>query len=126
MNNDEIRGLLQRIADTQPVLICVAGPNGAGKSTFVQRYLEPLALRFVNADNIAKALFPAAPGEVAYKAAQLAEALRQDLAARRVTFCMETVFSDREGSKIAFLRQARAVGYFVILIFIGIESSDLS
>jgi predicted ABC-type ATPase len=45
------------------VLVVVAGPNGAGKTTFVDTYLQPLALRVVNPDAIARALFPSAPDE---------------------------------------------------------------
>ncbi len=108
------------------VLVAVAGPNGAGKTTFVEMFLHPLGIRVVNPDAIARALFPDAPGEAAYEAARAADAVRADLLRRRVSFCMETVFSDPAGAKVAFLEEARKVGYFVILIFIGLESADLS
>jgi predicted ABC-type ATPase len=39
---------------------------------------------------------------------------------------METVFSDPAGAKLAFLRDARAAGYRVLLLFIGLESAELS
>ena len=39
---------------------------------------------------------------------------------------METVFSDPVGDKLDFLKEARAAGYRVLLIFIGIESPELS
>ncbi len=38
---------------------------------------------------------------------------------------METVFSDPEGAKVAFLREARSKGYVVFLVFIGLDSSEL-
>jgi predicted ABC-type ATPase len=112
--------------EAERVLIVIAGPNGAGKTTFVETFLQPLGLRVVNADAIALALSPNAPGEIAYEAARAADVVRHDLVARGVSFCMETVLSDREGAKLAFLRDARARGYVVVLIFIGLESGDLA
>lgn len=104
----------------------VAGPNGAGKSTFVDTFLRPTGIRIVNPDQIARALAPTDPGTVAYEAAQAAERVRQDLLARRATFCMETVFSDPEGAKVAFLESARRNGYVVMLVFIGLDTEQLA
>jgi predicted ABC-type ATPase len=39
---------------------------------------------------------------------------------------METVFSDPQGAKLGFLRQCQTNGYGLLLIFIGLESADLS
>jgi predicted ABC-type ATPase len=39
---------------------------------------------------------------------------------------METVFSDAGGAKLAFLRDARSAGYRVVLLFIGLETAELS
>ena len=108
------------------VLVVVAGPNGAGKSTFVETFLAGLDLRVVNPDAIARALSPADPGAVAYEAAGVADGVRRDLLARGISFCMETVFSDPEGAKLAFLRDARDRGYVVILIFIALDSPALA
>jgi predicted ABC-type ATPase len=107
-------------------IVVVAGPNGAGKTTFVQRFLAPLGLRIVNVEAIAAALNPPNPDAVAYEAAKAADVVREDLLARGVSFCMETVFSDREGSKIRFLRKARERAYAIVLIFVGLENSDLA
>ena len=123
---DEAQAIRERIAAAESVLVAVAGPNGAGKTTFVDKFLNPLGLRVVNPDAIARALFPDAPLEAAYEAARAADAVRTDLLRRGVSFCMETVFSDPTGAKLAFLEEARKQGYIVILIFIGLESSDLS
>lgn len=120
---DDIRA---RIASETRVVVVVAGPNGAGKSTFVETFLNPLDLRVVNPDAIARALSPADPGAVAYDAAGIADGVRRDLLTRGISFCMETVFSDPEGAKLAFLRDAQARGYVVILVFIGLDSSDLA
>lgn len=123
---DETRAIRNRIATASPVLVAVAGPNGAGKTTFVETFLHPLGLRVVNPDAIARALFPDAPEEAGYEAARAADAVRSDMLRRGVSFCMETVFSDPTGAKLAFFEKARKRGYTVILIFIGLESSELS
>jgi predicted ABC-type ATPase len=46
--------------------------------------------------------------------------------ATRVSFCTETVFSDPQGAKLQYLKQAREAGYYVFLIFIGLDSPELS
>lgn len=126
LRDDEARGIRRRIAAGARVLVVVAGPNGAGKTTFVETFLDPLAIPTVNPDAIARALFPVSADEAAYAAARAADAVRADLLDRGVSFCMETVFSDPNGAKLAFLEEARGRGYVVILVFIGLESITLS
>ncbi len=104
----------------------LAGPNGAGKSTFFDLYLRGTGLRFVNADLIARALTPENPGQSSYEAAKAADLARQALVARGDSFCTETVFSDPHGTKLDFLRSAQVSGYRVLLLFIGLESPELS
>lgn len=121
----ELRRLL---ATSDPVLLVIAGPNGAGKTTFFETSLErQLRIPFVNADRIARTLLSGggaeAKDEVAFRAAQL---MREQLVASRVTFCMETVFSDPVGDKLAFFRAAQAAGYIVSMVFIGLASAELS
>ena len=53
------------LADGRLVLTVLAGSNGAGKSSFYERYLRPLGLPFVNADEIAKVLRPQDPESIA-------------------------------------------------------------
>jgi predicted ABC-type ATPase len=118
--------ILTLLGNTTPVLVMLAGSNGAGKTTFFRRHLAPTGIVFVNADDIARTLFPGAPEDKAYEAMQIAERLRADLLARRESFCMETVLSDTQGAKLAFLKAARDAGYRVIVIFIRLRSPDLS
>jgi predicted ABC-type ATPase len=107
--------------DARPLIVAVAGPNGAGKTTFVHSHLEPAALRFVNADDLAREL------EVdAYEAAALADHLRRALVEQGESFVFETVFSDPVGDKLAFLREASARGYEIVLCFIGLDKPELS
>ena len=63
---------------------------------------------------------------MAYEAARIADQVRRSLLVERRSFIMETVFSDPEGDKLAFLREATDAGYAVVLLFVGINGSDLS
>jgi len=110
----------------EPLLVVVAGSNGAGKTTFYERYLSRLPMRFVNADRIAATLSPADPVSMTVAATTLAEAMRRDLVHRRESFVMETVFSDPAGAKLDFLRDAQRRGYAIVLLFVGLESAELS
>jgi predicted ABC-type ATPase len=107
--------------DKRPVIVAITGPNGAGKSTLYASFLRDCGLRFVNADDIARDL-----DIDAYAAAKLADSLRKELVGQRESFVFETVFSDPVGDKVAFLREAAAAGYSVVLCFIGISSPEIS
>jgi len=107
--------------DTRPIMVAIAGPNGAGKTTFFNAHLASVGLRFVNADLLAHEL-----SVEPYDAAQMANALRRELTAQRESFVFETVFSDPVGDKVAFLEQAVADGYHVVLCFVGISGPDVS
>ncbi len=107
--------------DERPIVVALAGPNGAGKTTFFYAHLAPAALRFVNADVLARGL-----DLEPYAAARMAEALRRELVRLRESFVFETVFSDPVGDKLAFLKEAAASGFKVVLIYIGISSPQVS
>jgi predicted ABC-type ATPase len=107
--------------DQRPLIIALAGPNGAGKTTFYQTYLALAGLRFINADILAREL-----GADPYVAAQLADAVRQELVNQRESFVFETVFSDPVGDKRQFLREAVGAGYTVVVCFIGLSSAEVS
>lgn len=116
----------QRLSSDGRILLVVAGPNGAGKTTFVETFIKPTGLRILNPDDLARALAPEALDSVAYEAAQVADSVRRDLLSRGISFCMETVFSDPQGAKVAFLRAARSQGYVVFLVFIGLDGPELA
>lgn len=107
--------------DGRPIIVAIAGPNGAGKTTFYHAHLSALAVRFVNADDLALEL-----GVAAEEAAQLATELRKTLVELGESFVFETVFSDPVGDKVEFLRAATERGYTVVLCFIGIPSAAVS
>lgn len=102
----------------------LAGGNGSGKTTFFNTQLKPMKLPFINADNIARELFPQNPEEHSYQAASFAEEVRNRLVEEGKTFCFETVFS--HPSKVDFLAKAKAYHYEIILVFIHLSSTDLN
>jgi len=117
-------------ARIEPVLVFLAGSNGAGKSTFFKHHLQPLGLPFINADEMALQLRQLSVLDEAENldrlAFELTERSRSLLLAERRSFCTETVFSDPQGAKLDFLREARASGYAVFLVFIGLSGVELS
>lgn len=125
---DSLGALRQLLTSGEPLLLVIAGPNGAGKTTFFETCLEDhLRIPFVNADRMARTL-PArsAAGSADVAAFHAAALMREQLLASRVSFCLETVFSDPVGDKLAFLRRAQAAGYTVVMVFIGLASAALS
>jgi predicted ABC-type ATPase len=93
----------------------VVGPNGSGKTTFVEEFLalELPRYAYVNADEIAKARWPADAAAHSYEAARVAAETRAHLIASGRPFIAETVFSHR--SKLDLVRSAQAAGYQVVL-----------
>jgi predicted ABC-type ATPase len=134
----------------KPLAIVLAGHNGSGKSTFWRRNLAgELRMPLVNADRMMLAILPeqASDGALPDWAATLRDTdqswmkvSQQGVQAfvghamnARVPFVMETVFSHWEPrddgtfeSKIDQIRQMQAAGYFVLLIFVGLASVELS
>lgn len=123
------RQLAKLMQQSGPLLLVLVGPNGAGKSTFYQRYLTTIKLPFINADVLARTLVEAgAPeGEATERlAADLAERKRQELVSQRASFITETVFSDPVGAKVQALRDAQSAGYTILLIFLCVDSAELT
>ena len=110
--------------NTKKQLWVLAGGNGAGKSTFYRTRLAPKGIPFVNADIVAKLLYPHTPELHSYDAAILAGQLRLQLLREERTFCFETVFS--HPSKIDFVAQAKTLGYEIILVFIHLSDVSLN
>lgn len=102
----------------------LVGGNGAGKSTFYHTQLKPLGMPFVNADDIARDVFPHAPEAHSYEAAKIAENLRNSLLEQGKNFCFETVFS--HPSKIDFIAKAKTLGYQVVMVFVHLEQTTLN
>ncbi len=109
---------------SQKQLWMLVGGNGSGKSTFYQQRLKPLGLPFINADNIAKVMYPDAPEANSYQAAAIAESMRHEQLKLGRSFCFETVFSHT--SKVDFIAQAKTMGYQIILVVIHVASSQIN
>lgn len=109
---------------TTKQLWMLVGGNGAGKSTFYHQVLQPLGMPFINADLIAKEVFPDDPEGHSYEAAKIAETMRLEQLRAGHSFCFETVFS--HPSKIDFMAQAKALGYQLIMVVIHVESTALN
>ncbi|WP_297324976.1 AAA family ATPase [Nitrosomonas sp.] len=109
---------------TKKQLWVLAGGNGAGKSTFYRTRLAPKGIPFVNADIVAKLLYPHAPELHSYDAAMLAGQMRLQLLREGRSFCFETVFS--HPSKIDFVAQAKTLGYEIILVLIHLNDISLN
>lgn len=114
--------------EKRPVLIVVAGPNGAGKTTITEQLLvhkwsEPC--EYINPDNIARDIFGDwNNAENSLKAAQLTERMREDYLREQKSIAFETVMSADD--KVAFIRKAKAAGYFVRLFFVCTNSPTIN
>lgn len=109
---------------TQPELWLLVGGNGSGKSTFHERFLARRNIPLVNADNIARSLWPDSPEKHSYEAALIAERERFRLLDEGLSFCFETVFS--HPSKIDFVASAKAAGYRIRMFCFHLEMPDLN
>lgn len=134
----------------KPLAVIVAGHNGSGKSTMWYRSLaDTLRIPLINADRMMLSILPEAQADgflidwaaelrdadeswmrVAQNGVQafVAQALVQG-----VPFAMETVFSHwREHpdgtveTKVDLILQMQAAGYFVVLLFVGLSSEQVS
>lgn len=109
---------------TQPELWLLVGGNGAGKTTFYQRFLARRKIPLVNADNIARSVWPDAPEKHSYEAALIAEKERFRLLEEHQSFCFETVFS--HPSKVDFVGAAKAAGFRIRLFYFHLELAALN
>jgi len=119
--------------ERRPYALLLAGPNGAGKSTTWYQRLQneyPNA-KFLNADEYQANVLKDSSLEASYAAAdairdQIDKLLSQetDNQTTRPSFAMETVFS--HPSKLKLVRRCKDLGYFVIVVHIGLSSPDIS
>lgn len=108
----------------RPTVILLVGGNGAGKSTFYQTYLAPRRIPFLNADVLAREMWPDDPEVHSYEAMRLVERSRHLALAQKRSFCFETVFS--HPSKLDFIREAKRAGYTVEVYAIHLASAELN
>ena len=109
-----------------PNLYIIAGCNGAGKTTTSYTVLpEMLNCReFVNADEIARGLSPFQPETVSFQAGRIMLKRIKELLNAKNDFGFETTLSTK--SHLQVIRQAKVLGFTVVLIFFWLESVDLA
>jgi predicted ABC-type ATPase len=149
--SEAIEQILQAQRKTKkPLAIVLAGHNGSGKSTMWSKWLSgQLRMPLVNADRMMLSLLPEPNSDG--KLEPWAQTLRdtdqswmkvaqdgvQAFVGRamqaKVPFSMETVFSYWEEqpdgsvhSKLDLIRVMQKAGYFVLLLFVGLTSVELS
>ena len=137
-------------AEDRPIALVLAGHNGSGKSTlWYDRLADALEIPLVNADRLTLSLLP--PADEEQRLTQWAERLRdsderwqklsQDgvqlfmglIMDQGLSFAFETVFSYLEQqpdgsfkSKVDIITTLQEHGYYVILLFVGLASAELS
>ncbi|MEC7762055.1 MAG: zeta toxin family protein [Pseudomonadota bacterium] len=108
-----------------PTMVLLAGPNGAGKSTLYETRVAPAFKGpFINADVIQRDELRDPSMNASYEAARIAADRRADHLAQGLSFATETVFS--HPSKLEVIEAARAQGFNVIVMHVGVDSPDLS
>lgn len=109
-----------------PTLYIIAGCNGAGKTTASFTILpEILGVKeFINADEIAKGLSPFQPEKVAIEAGRIMLHRIEELISKKHDFAFETTLSTR--SYVGKIRQAKKLGYKIVLVFFWLESVELA
>lgn len=112
--------------EQSPQLYFIGGCNGAGKTTASYTVLPEIlqCKEFVNADEIARGLSPFNPESMAIEAGKLMLKRIDELLKACESFSIETTLSTRSYAKL--IRQARAQGYKISLIYFWLNSPELA
>ena len=104
-------------------LYLIAGANGSGKSTIARELLPAEGVAYVNPDDIARELCPAAPETARVAAGR--ETFRRIGAFLKAgaSFAVETTLSGL--AHVRTLCQARKLGYETTLIYIFVDSPEV-
>lgn len=104
-------------------LIVVGGPNGAGKTTFVQDYRTLRPLRYLSADAIAAELSSEDPAHARIQAGREFSLQLHEAIEAGESLVVESTLSGRTLQRS--LERARHTGYFIEIIFVFLESSEI-
>lgn len=109
-----------------PNLYVIAGCNGAGKTTTSYTVLPEMlqCKEFVNADEIARGLSPFQPETVSFQAGRIMLGRIRELLKGKNDFGFETTLASKGHAHI--VRQARKIGYTVVVIYFWLETVDLA
>lgn len=105
-------------------LVIVGGPNGSGKSTFADEYVSLYQLRYLGADAIAAELCPADPFSVRVEASKQFIARLKHSLQQGESLVIESTLAGRNLDK--HLQQARDLGYQITIVFVTLDSPELS
>lgn len=107
-------------------LYIIGGCNGAGKTTASVTVLPQIlnCREFVNADEIARGLSPFNPENVNFEAGRLMLNRIRQLLREDESFAFETTLATRSYKN--FIREAKAAGYIVNLLFFWLNSVSLA
>lgn len=119
----------------KPVLVVFAGPNGSGKSSITNEAFQVAAMPsiYINADDMTKEklggrdraqLGQAQLDHVNVEAANEADRQRQEAMRAGQSFATETVMSTP--AKIELMREAKANGYHVHLIYVTTQDPEIN
>ena len=103
-------------------IFVIAGPNGAGKSTGAAAILPKRfpSTRFLNADDIAKALAT----DSRIEAGKVMLRRMRELRDQRESFAFETTLAGKSHAR--FLREGLEVGYRIHIAYVWLSSVDLA
>jgi predicted ABC-type ATPase len=145
-----LESLLNKTPRDKPVAFVLAGHNGSGKSTlWRERLSDALRIPLINADRMMLSILPEPDttgvipewarslrdGEVRWQklAQEGVRAFKRLVMEHKLSFAFETVFSHWRAradgsmeSKIDDIKEMQREGYFVVLLFVGLTSSDVS
>jgi predicted ABC-type ATPase len=148
---NRVLGKALKQGGSKPVAFVLAGHNGSGKSTlWYERLVVKLEIPLVNADRLTLSILPP-PKDRDNKLPRWAQRFRDEdprwqvlsqeavlafislVTEKRLPFAFETVFSHWQPrgdgtfeSKADLIRMLQQAGYFVVLLFVGLSSVDLS
>lgn len=109
-----------------PRLFIISGCNGSGKTTASYSVLPEMleCTQYVNSDEFAKSLAPFDPDSASVSAGRFMLMRIKYLFDRKEDFCIESTLATR--SLLRMLREAKANGYTVTLIYLWLNSPELA
>ncbi len=105
-----------------PTLTVIAGANGSGKSTLTK--LSAGNTLLIDPDEIARKIDPINPASAAIAAGRQALSLSQQYIQSECSFAVETTLAGN--TYINLLRKAKSRGWLTVLIYIGIDDSNIN
>ncbi|MBK1987413.1 zeta toxin family protein [Sphaerospermopsis aphanizomenoides BCCUSP55] len=109
-----------------PHLYIIGGANGSGKTTVALQILPYFleVFEYVNADQIAAALSPFNPDNVAIEAGRLMLQRLEFLVNNKTNFAFETTLSARNFAR--FIRECKEQSYIINLMYFWLETPELA